>query len=720
MPFQPKAWAAATLAFAVVAVIAGTEAGATRGAGATREAGATPKARATRTARLSGFGVSTPEGQGVVPPLRLDIAVRDSQGKPVSDLEAGQFTVTVDGAPRRVISARYVFRGPGSEASARGAGRAASPEAAPLFDPSRAILVVVDETSFPRGGEKAVAAATDRLLDRFGPADQVALVTAPMPEDALSVSFADDRATIRETLTRLQGRSVAVDIMARADEAPIAPVVDPDAAAAAAGTSTTGGEAPPVRVPEEPRKDQIGDDRALPGPNERREHGLETLTRLIAGLRVAPGPKTVVFATAGLPEMDRATTTAVRGFLQNAETEAVRARATIYVLGLPNAGQPVSWTELEQLSTATGGELVRVGRNADQALDRIGLALSSLYCLEVEGAATDRDPRGRAIKVTVSRAGVAVRAARRLVVRTDPTYHAVSPAPAAGAPVGARDLPDAAPAPAVRTAGRGRRGNPDPEFEALVARASEYLSGYFREFKNVVAEEEYTQMNMAVRPAEIRRTKSDFLLAMAPDGKSLVPFRDVFEVDGRPVRDREDRLKKLFLEAPSNAFVDAATRVQNEGARYNLVSTRTTANVPTFPLGFLLEPSIRGFEFRRGREETVENVRVVRVDYEEVGTPTAIYAASTGTDIPSSGSIWVDPLTGRVLKTYLRAADAKISLSLEATVTYKRSDVLGLWVPSEMRETYRLRGYSIEGRAFYSNFRSFQVKTQQEIKVEKK
>jgi hypothetical protein len=338
----------------------------------------------------------------------------------------------------------------------------------------------------------------------------------------------------------------------------------------------------------------------------------------------------------------------------------------------------------------------------------------------VEGAAADRDPRGRAIKVTASRGGVAVRAARRLVVRADPPYRAVPLAPAAGAAVGVRDLPDESPAPAARTVGKGKRGEPDPEFEALVARASEYLSGYFREFRNVVAEEDYTQMNMAVRPAEIRRTKSDFLLAMAPDGKSLVPFRDVFEVDGRPVRDREDRLKKLFLEAPSSAAIDAATRVQNEGARYNLVSTRTTANVPTFPLGFLLEPFIGGFEFRRGREETVENVRVVRVDFEEVGTPTAIYAAATGTDIPSSGSIWVDPLTGRVLKTYLRAADTKISLSLEATVTYKRSDVLGLWVPSEMHETYRLRGYSIEGRASYSNFRSFQVKTQQEIKVEKK
>jgi len=287
--------------------------------------------------------------------------------------------------------------------------------------------------------------------------------------------------------------------------------------------------------------------------------------------------------------------------------------------------------------------------------------------------------------------------------------------------MGARDLPDdTAAAAAARPSSRNRRDEPDPELDAVVARATEYLSAYLREFKNVVAEEDYTQMNMAVRPPEIRRTRSDFLLAMSPDGKSLVPFRDVFEVDGRAVRDREDRLKKLFLEYSPAQATDAAARVQTEGARYNMASPRTTANVPTFPLGFLLDPTIRGFQFRRGREETVENVRVLRVDFQETGSPTAVYAAASGGDIPSTGSIWVDPLTGRIVKTYLRAADDKASLSLEATVTYKRSDTLGLWVPSEMVETYRLRGYSIEGRARYSNFRSFQVKTQQEIKVEKK
>jgi len=52
-------------------------------------------------------------------------------------------------------------------------------------------------------------------------------------------------------------------------------------------------------------------------------------------------------------------------------------------------------------------------------------------------------------------------------------------------------------------------------------------------------------------------------------------------------------------------------------------------------------------------------------------------------------------------------------------VVFHRSDSLGLWVPAEMREAYRQGSYTIEGRAIYSNFRSFQVRTEQEIKVVK-
>ena len=317
-----------------------------------------------------------------------------------------------------------------------------------------------------------------------------------------------------------------------------------------------------------------------------------------------------------------------------------------------------------------------------------------------------------------------VRAARRLVVRTRPAVsRGVARSSWPGRPSALATCRTSRRRQPRATAGNGKRGEPDPEFEALVARASEYLSGYFREFKNVVAEEDYTQMNMSVRPAEIRRTKSDFLLAMAPDGKSLVPFRDVFEVDGRPVRDREDRLKKLFLEAPSNGGRRRRhARAERGGALQPGLDADHRQRAHVSRWASCVEPFIDGsFEFRRGREETVENVRVVRVDFEEVGTPDRdlrgghrhghpVLGLDLGgpADRPRPEDLRPRPPTRRPACRSKRRSPTGAATSL------------GLWVPSEMRETYRLRGYSIDGRASYSNFRSFQVKTQQEIKVEKK
>jgi VWFA-related protein len=656
-------------------------------------------------------------------PLAIDASVVDAQGRPVTDLRAAQFSVTIDGAPRAVRSARYVYRGPGAEAAARGGARAGDSASSPLFEPCRTILVVIDETSFPRGAEKPVISATDRLLDRFGPGDHVAVVTVPLPPDMLALTFADDRAAIRDTLARVVGRGASVDLLA--DIASVSPdVAVTDTTAAGAGAAT-GAEAVNTTKPvEDSRQEAALAKGQEPEAGARREDPLDTTTRLLAGLRVAPGPKTVILVTAGLADAGRQTDSAARSSAQAVETAAVAARAAIYVLGLPLGTRAASWGELDQLSIATGGDLVRAGRTTDQALDRIGLALSGFYRLELEPSAADRDGRPHTVKVSVARASVTAHAARRIAPRDDPPFFAVAPPPPPV--VGASDLPDK-PAHAASTGmvrRKGRAPAADPELDTIVARAAEYIAGYFREFRNVVAEEDYVQMVPSARPPVDRRMKSDFLLVTAPDGNTWIPFRDVFEVDGRPIRDREDRLRKLFLESPPGTALEAMARVQDEGSRFNLVSLgRTDINVPTFALTILLDRNIRAFAFTRGREESIDRVALWRVDFEETGRPTLVRGAD-GSDVPSSGSFWIDPLTGRIVKTFLRAArdtgsDALAGLTLEATVDYRRSDTLGLWVPAAMREAYRLRGNTVEGRATYSKFRSFQVRTEQELKVVK-
>ena len=125
-----------------------------------------------------------------------------------------------------------------------------------------------------------------------------------------------------------------------------------------------------------------------------------------------------------------------------------------------------------------------------------------------------------------------------------------------------------------------------PDLDALLDKAGDYVADYERTFVGVVAEETYRQQvripggptcaDFRPKPTVQRRDlKSDVLLVRAPAGDRWIQFRDVFEVDGKPVRDRDERLTKLFLQ-PS---ADAARQVQDiaaASARYNIGGVNRT------------------------------------------------------------------------------------------------------------------------------------------------
>jgi hypothetical protein len=272
-------------------------------------------------------------------------------------------------------------------------------------------------------------------------------------------------------------------------------------------------------------------------------------------------------------------------------------------------------------------------------------------------------------------------------------------------------------------AAAGRRANApkpsvrrDPALDAVLARAAEYVRAYSRHTSVVVSEEVYEQKIALVGQAVVfgptsRKLVSDFLLAQVPGGEGWLPFRDVFEVDGVLVRDREDRLTKLFLDAPADAERNAA-EILRESARYNIGPINRTLNIPTLPLWFFDPASYQSFTFRKRGEETIDGSRVWVVSYSERGRSTVIKTWRGG-DVPASGELWIDPVNGRVLKTLLMAGAARI------TVTYRpRAEVLGLWMPVEMLEEYSFAGGRIEAKASYSKFRRFQVFTEEHLKKE--
>ena len=102
--------------------------------------------------------------------------------------------------------------------------------------------------------------------------------------------------------------------------------------------------------------------------------------------------------------------------------------------------------------------------------------------------------------------------------------------------------------------------------------------------------------------ARHRDLRSDFLLVKSPETQALVPFRDVIDVDGIPVRDREERLAKLFLDATAPTRWRRRERIGEEGARYNLGNMRSTLGNPVLALGVLQQSISRGSVSRSARK----------------------------------------------------------------------------------------------------------------------
>src|SRR6478735_8285783 len=119
----------------------------------------------------------TPVFRSSVEALIVEASVLDRDGKPVTDLSASDFTVTLDGKPRRVRDARFFGDG-----NVEVVTRAESPVPGPVTQSSedgRIVVFVVDRDSIAPGNEKVVLDAASRVIDGLGSADAVGVLSLP-------------------------------------------------------------------------------------------------------------------------------------------------------------------------------------------------------------------------------------------------------------------------------------------------------------------------------------------------------------------------------------------------------------------------------------------------------------------------------------------------------------------------------------------------------------
>ena len=238
--------------------------------------------------------------------------------------------------------------------------------------------------------------------------------------------------------------------------------------------------------------------------------------------------------------------------------------------------------------------------------------------------------------------------------------------------------------------------------------AGRYVTGYAEQFASVVAEERSVQRNTSslFSGGNSREIVSDFLVVRVPATSTWIGFRDVFEVNGVKVRDRQDRLLRLFVESPSRAM-ERAQALADESARYNLGDLKRNFNLPTTALFFLLPSSQWRLRFKHAGDESRDGVRYWVVRGDEWQKPTFIHTTA-GRDVKVTAEYWIDPSNGRVARSEMRLSEP---IRTVISVDYRPDEKLALWVPREMSESYEQGTVRIRCLASYSNFRRFQVST---------
>lgn len=262
-------------------------------------------------------------------------------------------------------------------------------------------------------------------------------------------------------------------------------------------------------------------------------------------------------------------------------------------------------------------------------------------------------------------------------------------------------------------------GQEPTSLDELLRRAGAYLVDYTRQVTAVVAEERYEQVAIMSPPLTMRKRllRSD-VLVIANEEVGWVGFRDVFEVDGSAVRDRDDRLARLILK-PAADTLRQARRIADESARYNVTfeerDLHRTSNMPLTPLRFLWPQNQSRSTFKIDRAASVDGVRTVIVEFRETGLPRII---STADRAPAHGRFWIEPNSGRIFRTELSFTTQNVTTKF--IVTYAPEHKIGLQVPVSMDEDYRVgQGdyLTITGHATYSNFRKFSVDTSVIVKA---
>ena len=364
--------------------------------------------------------------------VRVDVQVVNGSGHPMIELGLDDFEVHIDGDRRRVVSAELVKFSPEEDIKS-----AMRPVRTPGFiaADSRVYVIAVDQSGFPTGEIRPVAAAVRRFLSQLRPQDLVAVYAFPFKIPSLNLTH--DHASAGRVLDQLMGlRSDYLGVFSLSPSE----IVDITASDQETLQKVISRECDTVdpTCPEAVQMEATAMAGYLEAESTERLEGFSNLIRSLAAI---PARKTVVLLSGGLISSTRSTGRPdVTSLMGRVGAEIANAQTSLYVLhwattyrdtfaaSSARSLRPADRAEtafedrdamergLEYIAGKAGGALFRVeAGTGDYVFDRVLRETTAYYLLGVEPIDDDRDNKTHFIRVGVKRPGATVRS-RTLVV----------------------------------------------------------------------------------------------------------------------------------------------------------------------------------------------------------------------------------------------------------------------------------------------------------------
>jgi VWFA-related protein len=361
----------------------------------------------------------------------LDVNVVDRKGTPDEGFGPGDFTVTVDGIPRTVVSAQFIrHTGMPQVTEPRpdpGEGAGAPPPPPPPVRP-RDVLIVVDEDSLETADALPAKRAITTFIDQLATTDRIGIVT--IPRLRANITLSSDRVEVRRAIAAIVpgafqeqqgtywiGMAEAFEI-ARMDQITLQKVAEREC------TKNRQGVVNPSCA-----RELVTEARQMAARGHLRgQIALDALRTLATGLKQIDGPKTVVLVSGGiLPPESTSAYTALHEPLAAAQASLY----TLFFEKTPYSGNRAGKSPtildddqleaegLENVTSAAGGTLLRVIGQVEPYFTRVATELSASYLLGIEVQASDRDGKTHRVEVKVNRPGLEVRARKQYVIQAE-------------------------------------------------------------------------------------------------------------------------------------------------------------------------------------------------------------------------------------------------------------------------------------------------------------